>query len=135
MRIANKFSICYGSTRIVFIVGKYAIKIPSLRIDDHFMGMLYGILLGWQGNRFEYVWSKENINKSLNYPFNKTIISLFGSFIVVQRKASPISIEQFLEIEPVNFDGYEHKINSFGIVDEKIVILDYDGRSIKEQAK
>lgn len=114
-----------GSTRFIICLGKYAIKIPKLKTDNKFYGNLFTFLNGWKGNRYEYIWSKANI-----YPYlAKVRISLFFSLIIIMDRARPIDRDDFLLIDKndYSFGGYEFKMDSFGVVKNRIVIIDYDG--------
>lgn len=112
-----------GSTRLVFLLGSYAIKIPRCFVqpDNSFYGQLLGFLWGWEANRVEYVWSKSKI---YNY-LNPVRLSLFWSLIVIQDRVEEITIDEFINLPKFNFGSYEHKIDSFGKVNNKIVIIDY----------
>ena len=114
-----------GSTRLVFLVGKYAIKTPRccIKPDNKFYGKLMGFLQGWIGNRSEYIWSKSKI-----YPFlNPVRLSLFGSLIIVMDRADIISDDEFLLLNKNDFDfyGFEFKADSFGKVNNTIKVIDY----------
>lgn len=112
-----------GSTRLVFLIGSYAFKIPRccVKLDNSFYGRLLGFLWGWESNRVEYVWSKSKIYDYLN-PIR---LSLLWSLIIVQDRVEEISREEFFNLTPFEFGGYEHKIDSFGKLNNKIYIIDY----------
>ena len=93
-----------GSTRLVFLIGQYAIKIPRCftKVEDSFHGRLYDFLLPVK-------------------------LSLLGSIIIIMKRAEPIVREEFLNLkeEDYNFRGYEFKEDSFGKINNKIFIVDY----------
>ena len=68
-----------GTTRVVFLIGKYAIKIPRCGIppSNSFYGKFMDLLEGWKGNRNEYIWSNAKIYDYL-CPVR---LSLFFSFM------------------------------------------------------
>jgi len=107
---------------LVFLIGNYAVKIPRccIKPDNGFYGKVLGFLQGWEANRYEYIWSKSKI---YNF-FCEVEHSFLFSIIIIMKKAAPITREQFLELEQFNFD-YEHKEDSYGIVDNNIVVVDY----------
>lgn len=110
-----------GSTRLVLLIGGYAIKIP--RGDDNSFGIFLGILRGWIGNRTEYMYTKYNI-----YSFtNPILFSFLFSLVVVQKRTELITREEFfsLERDDYPFGGFEWKLDSFGKIDNKIVVIDY----------
>lgn len=114
-----------GSTRVVFGIGRYVIKIPRLNADDKFYGRVISILKGWKGNRFEYIWSKANI-----YPYlAKVKLSMMFSFIIVMERAEELDVESYFKLDKSDykFGGFEFKNDSFGIINNEIKIIDYDG--------
>ena len=117
MKLNNK-----GSSRLVFLTENYAIKIPRccVKPDNSFYGSVIGILEGWKANRYEYIWSKSKI-----YDFLCEVeFSFLFSLIIIMKNAKPLKREQFLKLEKFNF-CYEHKEDSYGFIDNKIVIVDY----------
>ncbi len=112
-----------GSTRLVFLIGKYAIKIPRcfVKMDNSFNGRILEFLKGWQANRTEYIWSQSKIYDYLN-PIR---FSLLGSLIIIQDRVEEISKNEFYTLEQFNFGKYEHKIDSLGKIKNRIVIIDY----------
>lgn len=119
MKILNN-----GSTRIVILVGKYAIKIPRFFIepDNKFYGKLVNFLFGWVSNRKEYLLSKNQINDDL-LPVKK---SFLWSMIIIMDKAEPITREEFFNLNQEDFNfGHEHKLDSYGKVNNKIYVIDY----------
>lgn len=114
-----------GSTRLVFLIGNWAIKIPRcfIKPDNSFYGSLLNFLWGWEANRTEYIWSKSNIYEFLN----PVKLSLFGSMILVFERAQVLTDKEFMELNKADFqfEKYEFKTDSFGYVNGKIKILDY----------
>ena len=114
-----------GSSRIVIGIGSYVIKIPRFISDDKFYGNTISIIKGWKGNRYEYLWSKTNI-----YPYlAKVKLSLLFSFIIVMERAEELDRESFFKLDKSDYEfgGFEFKIDSFGIVNNEIKVIDYDG--------
>jgi len=112
-----------GTTRVVFLIGKYAIKIPRCGIppSNSFYGKFMDLLEGWKGNRNEYIWSNAKIYDYL-CPVR---LSLFFSFIIVMDRAKSLTYKEFKNLEKFNFGGYEHKRDSYGKVNNKIIVVDY----------
>jgi len=111
-----------GSTRIVILIDQYAIKIPRCctKPDSEFYGGLINFLQGWLANRIEYKWSRSSI-----FDFLCDVeFSLLFSLIIIMKKAEKISEEEFFNIEKFNF-RYEHKLDSYGKINNKIVVVDY----------
>lgn len=114
-----------GSTRLVVCVGKYAIKIPKLRKNDSFYGVIYNMLRGWKGNRYEYIWSKTDL-----YPYlAKVKLSMLFSFIIIMERAESIDRDRFFSLKKSDYEfgGYEFKMDSFGVINNEVKIIDYDG--------
>lgn len=113
-----------GSTRLVFLISNYAIKIPRcfVKPDNSFYGKLYGFLMGWLSNRHEYMWSKTGMSFLLPVK-----LSIFGSLIIVMDRAEEITEEEFFSLseEDFNFEAIEFKIDSFGKINNTIFALDY----------
>jgi len=111
-----------GTKRIVILTKRHAIKIPKFTSEkSDFFGRVIHILEGWRSNRLEYIWSKSDI---LNY-FCEVKFSFFFSFVIIMDKTEMLTEKEFKELEPFNFGGYEHKIDSFGKIDGKVKIIDY----------
>jgi hypothetical protein len=113
--------ICYGTTRIVFLIGKIAIKIPSI---TEYRLFLHGLLANMQEVTFSKTKWIELCPILFHIPFG---------FLVVMKRATPLTREQF---ETFNIDEFrenpdhlltfvEAKMDSFGIVDGRIVAVDY----------
>lgn len=111
-----------GSTRVVFKIGSYVVKIPQFRYEwRHF---LYGLIANIQEVQF---WKA--------YQHKKLCPILFWfplGLLLVMPYAEPISREEFFKI---NLDEWtyteyfiipvESKLNSFGMYQGKIVAVDY----------
>lgn len=109
-----------GATRVVFLIGRWAIKIPRLCSWRNF---LQGLL----ANQQEAVFGRlgwDGICPVLLY--------LPGGFLVVMPRAEPVPDDFFLHFQFddfVNREDYtipvEYKLSSFGFIGEKIVAVDY----------
>lgn len=118
-------AILKGATRVVFLVGNYAIKIPRLCSWKHF---LQGLLANMQ----ERTFAKTGCLKLCPIPF-----SLPGGWLVVMRRARPLSDDQYRvlweELDSWLVDTgkramvipAEKKQDSFGWIDGILVAVDY----------
>ena len=115
-------SIKYGTTRIVFIVRDYAIKIPNFKIWKLF-------LLGLLGNMQEVTFTSLRSNKLCPVIFN-----IPGGFMNIMPKVKELSREEFFNFNYEQFcendDAYiknivENKLDSFGWYKGSIVAIDY----------
>jgi hypothetical protein len=118
--LLRKSVIKRGATRIVFLVGKYAIKIPNV---SYWRTFLYGLL----GNMQEVAFSTLRSEKLC-----PVVFSFPGGFLLIMPRAEPISQEEFEAIEPTVWneeDGFvvpgEHKWDSYGRLNGRIVRVDY----------
>lgn len=114
-----------GSSRVVVCIHRYAIKLPRILSDDKFYGNVMSTINGWKGNRYEYIWSKSDI-----YPYlAKVKLSALFSFIIVMERAKELDREAFFNLDKSDykFGGFEFKLDSFGVVNNEVKIIDYDG--------
>lgn len=126
-----------GVTREVFLVGRYALKIPKL---------IYGWRLFLQGllcNMQEAQWGRSDMSE-----FCPVVFYIPGGWLVVMRRAAPLTEDQWRafmqdrvaanaiksydardQIESWTGGEYvvpaEIKQDSFGMLDGRVVVLDY----------
>jgi len=110
--------ICFGATRIVLLVGKYAVKVPRFTLWHTF---LWGLLANMQERLFwETRWPE----------LCPILFSLPGGWIVIMPRLEPLT-EEFDGLSPawgITRDyciPVEHKRDSFGWLSSKIVAIDY----------
>ena len=119
-RVRGLLSIAWGSTRIVILVWKWAIKVPSF---VEWRLFLLGLLANMQESKFSKTgWAE----------LCPVVFSLYGGFLIVMLRADPLSRDQFNEID---FDKWvdrgdyripvENKLDSFGFLENKLVAVDY----------
>ena len=110
-----------GITREVILIGKYAIKIPKL---------IYGwsnFLLGLLANMQETsVWSCKSEKLC------PVLFSVPGGWLIIMKRARPLTDDEWSDFDPFSFrkEGdyeipMELKQDSFGVLDDKIVAVDY----------
>lgn len=107
-----------GTTRIVFLIGSYAIKIPRF----------YGwrsILKGILGNLDEYKWYKHS-PVEWQLKMCPTLFTFAGLFNVCKR-ACPILIEDYQELDFTYYEPLplDKKLGNFGRYQNRIVLVDY----------
>jgi len=109
-----------GTTRIVFLVHRWAIKIPNVCCWRLF-------LRGLLGNMQEVVFSAVSCDKLC-----PVVFSVPGGFFLIMLRAAPITQSEFEEIDPVVWNeegGFvvpgEHKLDSYGKLYGKIVRVDF----------
>jgi hypothetical protein len=111
-----------GATREVFFVGRWAVKVPKITRG------WYQFLCGLLANIQERELSKLNRRELCPVSF-----SLPGGWLVVMPKATPLTDQQLETFDMLEFlmpdDGLalpvEPKGNSFGMLDGRIVAVDY----------
>lgn len=109
-----------GITREVFIIGNYAIKVPSMR---SWKGFLWGLLANMQ----EKVWWNDKDKRLC-----PVLFSLPGGFLAVMPKVTVMTddefdgfdYESFIHLHPYDIP-VESKSDSFGYLDGKVVAIDY----------
>lgn len=120
--------LCYGTTRTVLLIGKYALKFPSCSSWKLF---LHGLLANMQEKSFSSMGIPE---------LAPVVFSIWGGFLVVMPRAEVKSfddpsrfdyLDSFFESIKlsVNFalidDIVERKVCSVGLLNGKIVAVDY----------
>ncbi len=110
-----------GITREVFLIGSYAIKIPKLKYGWH--KFLCGLLANMQETEFSKTGWSELCPVTFSIP---------GGWLLIMRRARPLTLDEFLSFDPFKFRDrpeytvpVEHKQDSFGILDGRIVAIDY----------
>lgn len=110
-----------GATRTVFLIGRWAIKVPTARRWRQFLRGLLG-----------------NMDEAEFYSRGATglcpvLFHIPGGLLVVMRRAEPLTDAEWQPIEWHEPDAYsggvkvdlEHKRSSWGMVDGELVAVDY----------
>lgn len=111
-----------GASRTVFLVGRWAIKVPTPRVAwRHF-------LLGWLGNLNELGWWRGGRDPRLC----PVVASFVGGLVIVMQRATPICSRRGCPDDAHDLPRWndlpcERKLDSFGYVDGRIVAVDYGG--------
>lgn len=108
-----------GITRIAWLIGPYAIKVPNVRYG--WGNFLRGLLSNMQEARFSPM--------SDTFHLAPVLFSLRGGWLNVQRRCAPLSDEQWvlLEGEGGRWKDFEcdFKRDNFGFLKGRVVLLDY----------
>lgn len=114
--------VCFGTTRMVFLVGKYAIKVPTF---NSFKLFLYGLLGNMQEAEFSRAFKTEGV-------LAPVLFFVPGGFFSVMQRAEPLPMKDFerLDVERWSdrsgwFVPVEEKQDSFGSLGGKVVAIDY----------
>jgi hypothetical protein len=110
-----------GATRYVLLTRRYAFKIPSLR---NWRCFLWGLLANMQERAFGTLGLKE---------LCPVLFYLPGGFLVVMPKAEVMDEDAFADFD---YEGFinsvadmvlpvEEKASSFGMLDGRVVAIDY----------
>lgn len=109
-----------GATRVVILTRRWAIKIPSF---VEWRLFLHGLLANMQ----ERVWNQASFPELCPIAF-----SIPGGWLVVMQRAQPLTEEEWEDFDVEGFcnqEDYlvpaEHKRDSFGKLDGRIVAVDY----------
>lgn len=120
----------HGTTRTVFLIGRYAIKLPAI---TEWRLFLMGLLGNMQERRFD----------RMRYPgLCPVLFGCPGGWFLIARRAHPLSWREFEELDYGKFiQGdqdlpkgewilpVENKQSSFGILNGRIVAVDYGDAS------
>jgi hypothetical protein len=109
-----------GATRFVFLIGPWAVKVPRLSCWRLF---LHGLLANLQERAFSRTgW----------FEICPVLWALPGGFLLVMRRAEPLTDAQWARFDYGDFvndpEGHvpaECKQSSFGLLDGRIVAVDY----------
>lgn len=104
-----------GITRIVWLIGPYAIKIPNPRYG--WGKFLYGLLSNMTERRFSTVAEK--------FRLAPVIWSMWGGWLNVQRRCEPIIDEEFEALNEDDWIPCDFKRENFGKLNGRILLLDY----------
>lgn len=115
-----------GVTRLVILIGNYAIKIPNFTKEHrHF---LYGCYANYSERNYCKVFKP--INEEMSKFYNLVAPSYFCSWfglIQIQGRCKPIN--RHLTKKEINFfkdvHGGDYKKENFGYYNDKLVCLDY----------
>jgi len=109
-----------GITRESFLIGNYAIKVPSIR---SWKGFLWGLLANMQ----ERVWWSDKDKRLC-----PVLFSLPGGFLLIMPKVRVMTDKEFADFDYqafINQPPYnipvESKSDSFGWLNGEIVAIDY----------
>lgn len=113
-------TIKHGTTRTVFLIGRWAVKLPSM---VEWRLFLLGLLANMQEVKFSRCGWPE---------LCPVVFSIWGGWLLVMRRAAPLPPEEFFALDVDVWkkrDGYEvpveDKLDSFGLLDGRIVAVDY----------
>lgn len=110
----------FGTHRTVYLIGRYAIKVPAI---SEWRLFLHGLLANMQEARFSAAGWPE---------LCPVVLAMRGGWVIVMRRAEPLPRKVFdeLDVERWRDRGdykvpVEDKLDSFGILDGRIVAVDY----------
>lgn len=112
-----------GCTRIVFLLGNYAIKIPNFKV--HHLHFLHGCYANWSERHYCKIMKGIENDKFYNLVVPSLFCSYFG-LIQIQKRC--IELNRHLtdeEIEIFKDVCNDIKKENFGIYNDKLVCLDY----------
>jgi len=116
-----------GVTRLVFLVGPYAIKIPKPRIWNHF---LRGLLANIDEN---IVWKYSLIPGSFLADANEYLCPVvwcsWGGWIMIMKRVEPVDPETWEPIPRLLSLCGDHKPSNYGMLGDRMVMVDYPSYS------
>ncbi len=123
--------VCRGISRTVILVGQWAVKVPSLRghVTGDMRGRIEGLCRGVLANQSEYRWHTYEPWAGWVAP---VLRSWLWGVVQVYPRCEPLDIpddETGRATLPVlDPDPGDVKVDNFGLLDGRIVRLDYDMR-------
>ncbi len=112
-----------GTTRVAFLIGKYAIKIPRFWHTSN--GHRWKIFLrGILANIDEDYWWKYSKQKDKLCPI--IVKGPLGLFLIMKR-AKELTEDEYNNINLLDFSGLplDAKLVNFGKINDKILLVDY----------
>lgn len=116
----------YGTNRVVFLVGRWAVKVPSC---VEWRLFLVGLLANMQEAKFSRAGFPEVCPVVFYFP---------GGFLNVMRRAEPLTMSDFENLDYAEWIKggvtlprgewiipVENKLDSFGKLEGKVVAVDY----------
>lgn len=108
----------YGTTRVVLLIGSFAIKFPR---PSNIRRFAMGIL----ANMDERLWFRES---PADWKLNMApALYCFWGFVLIAKRARSITQKQYETINDADYIPlpYDKKIDNFGLYEERIVLVDY----------
>jgi len=115
--------VAYGTTRTVFLLWRFAIKVPAI---SEWRLFLLGLLANMQERSFSRCKWPE---------LCPVLCSLPGGWLIVMRRAKILTDTEWLSMDESEFEQFinkpdyripaELKSDSFGWLDGKLVVVDY----------
>ncbi len=117
-----------GATRTVFLVGRYAVKVPSLRgiglAGRSVRGRMASFAAGLLSNQSEHIWHTFGPWGGRVAP---VLCSLLGGIVQVYPRCAPLPegfTGELPQLDPDPGDG--EKPDNYGVLNGVVVRIDYD---------
>jgi len=124
-----------GVTRIVLVTGRWAIKVPNPRpYGEGLAGMLWGLCRGVLANQAEATWWR-NATPDMRPHLCPVLRSWLGGLVQVYPRCDPFEVDDAMrekmwthQYSPVPLEPQpgDTKPENFGVLDGRVVLLDYD---------
>ena len=114
-----------GITRIVFIIGNYAFKIPNFKYSHHHF--LQGCYANWSERKYYKNFINADYESNLVKHVAPSYFCLWFGLFQIQARCEPLLFE-LSENEKEFYSplcGTDNKKENFGMYKNKIVCLDY----------
>lgn len=120
--LGNAVKVRSGVTRTVILIGRYAIKVPTLRGGIHpgFRGRMEGFAAGYLANLSEARWSGFADWQGRIAP---VLHSWLGGLIQIYPRCDPLPLN--VELPLLDPDPGDVKPDNYGVLDGVIVRVDY----------
>jgi hypothetical protein len=116
-----------GVTRTVFLVGRWAVKVPSLRGGMHRGEWLASFCQGVLSNRSERQWHDF---EGWHGQVAPVLHSWLGGIVQVYPRCEPVEGDDYWAREQPDMDPEpgDRKASNYGRLDGRLVRIDYDMR-------
>ncbi len=118
-----------GVTRLVFLVGDYAIKVPKPVIWNHF---LRGLIANMEE---KLIWYIVNIPETLISDTKEFLCPIvwasWGGWIIIMKRTEPVDPETWQPITLLEKVCRDHKPQNYGMLDGRMVMIDYAADNYK----
>jgi hypothetical protein len=114
----------YGASRTVFLIGKFAIKVPKM---SEWRCFLNGLLHNMEEANFQKFYAKRGI------PVCPVLFAIPGGWANVMPRVPILSQDEWFTLSGEIYDTFidkhsmniEMKRDSFGWLNERVVVIDY----------
>lgn len=116
----SRIEVRRGITRTVGLIGRWAVKVPSLRAyGNGVRGVLWSVTRGIQANLSEYEWSGS--------PGTCPVLWSLAGLVNVYPRCELVDDDAPIDWDAIGFLApVDRKAPNVGVLDGRVVLIDYD---------